>query len=230
MSRKLILFAALPLLFAGPAFAQSSDQAPAATETPAPPPADTPAAGADEPTTDATGMEPAAGSNEPMTGDAGSDMGAEGTADPNATATSPDTGTSTTAADGSEILTEESGDQILADRLMGMPVVDMAGEEIGEVEDILLDKNGQVAGIVLVTGQVLGLGGKTVAVSWQDISSAENAESITLNLTEEQLAAAPEFRTKEEVEAEQMENTAPAAGGGMTPSPTPDPAAPANPQ
>lgn len=223
MSRKLLLLAALPLLFTGPAVAvaQSSDQAPAATETPAPPPADAPAATTDEPATGEAGTEPAAGADEPMTGDAGAEGTAtEGTAEMDA---APDAATSTAATGDAEILTEESGDQVLADRLLGMPVVDMAGEEIGEVDDILLNKSGEVAGLVLTTGQVLGLGGKTIAVSWQDVSSAENAESITLNLTEEQLAAAPEFRTKEEVESEQMENTAPAAGGV---TPTPDPAAP----
>jgi len=215
MSRKLLLLAAVPLFYAGATFAQSADQAPAGTETPEPPAATTPAPDTSDPT---------AGTSE---GADTEDMSAEGTTD-----TESDMGTSSTAAaDGSEILTEESESQVRADKLLGMKVVDMAGEEIGEVEDILLDKNGQVAGLVLVTGEVLGLGGKSVAVSWQDVASAEDAEAITLNLTEEQLAAAPEFRTKEDIEAEEQleQDTQPAAGAG-TGTATPTAPAPADQQ
>lgn len=210
MSRKLLLLAAVPLFYAGATFAQSADQAPAGTETPEPPAATAPAPDTSDPT---------AGTSESTDVP---DMSAEDMMD-----TDTDMSTSSTAAaDGSEILTEESQDQIRADKLLGMKVVDTAGEEIGEVEDILLDKNGQVAGLVLVTGKVLGLGGKSVAVSWQDVASAEDAEAITLNLTEEQLAAAPEFRTKEDIESEQQleQDTAPAAGAGMG---TAEPAVPA---
>lgn len=203
MSRKLLFLATAPLLYAAAAFAQSADQPPAGTDTPVPPPAAT------APAPDAS--DPSAASTE------SAEMGAE-----DATGAETDAAPSTTAAaGGSEILTEESDDQVRADNLLGMKVVDMAGDEIGEVEDILLDKNGQVAGLVLGTGKVLGMGGKSVAVSWQDLAAADEAEAITLNLTEEQVAAAPEFRTKEDIEREEMENAEPAAGGGTLTAPAP---------
>ena len=194
MSRKLMLLATIPLLLASPALAQSTDQAPAAApgvETPPPP--------------------------------AASDMPApEGTDTAPMDSTAPlDTAAPAVPASGDvQILTEESDDQILVDQIVGMDVVDATGNKIGTVDNVVLDKSGKLTGLVLSAGEILGMGGKTVAISWQDVAAVENAESITVNLTEEQLAAAPEFRTKEELLEEEMRNT----------PPTPDqmnPAAPA---
>jgi sporulation protein YlmC with PRC-barrel domain len=139
--------------------------------------------------------------------------------------TAPESGAETmpldTASSGStEILTEESDDQVLAAKIVGKDVVDASGESIAKVDDVLLDKSGQVSGLVLSSGGVLGMGGKIVAISWQDVAAAEGAEAITVDLTAEQLAAAPEFRTKEQKEAEALSNA---------PAPLSDPAAPAAP-
>lgn len=123
-----------------------------------------------------------------------------------------------TAATGSaEILTEESDNQVLAAKIVGKDVIDATGEPIAKVDDVLLDKSGQVSGLVLTAGGVLGMGGKTVAISWRDVAAAESADAITVDLTAEQLAAAPEFRTKEQKEAEALSNA---------PAPMPEPAAP----
>jgi sporulation protein YlmC with PRC-barrel domain len=194
MSRKLMLLATIPLLLASPALAQSTDQAPAAApgvETPPPP------AASDVPTYEGTDSTAPMDSTAPL-----------------------DTATPAVPVSGDvQILTEESDDQILVDRIVGMDVVDAAGNKIGTVDNIVLDKSGKLTGLVLSAGEILGMGGKTVAISWQDVAAVENAEAITVNLTEEQLAAAPEFRTKEEQLEEEMRNT----------PPTPDQMTPAEP-
>jgi hypothetical protein len=87
-----------------------------------------------------------------------------------------------------------------------MDVVDASGQKIGTVDDIVLDKSGKVTGLVLSAGEILGVGGKTVAISWEDVAAADNSESITVNLTEEQLTAAPEFQTEEQQLEEQTQN------------------------
>jgi sporulation protein YlmC with PRC-barrel domain len=204
MSRKLMLLAAIPLLFAGPALAQSTDQAPAAApgvETP-PPPAASEMPPADG-TTDTAPIDGTA-DTAPMDGTAPADV-----AEPLPAPSSSDV----------QILTEESDDQILVDQIVGMDVVDATGNKIGTVDNVVLDKSGRLTGLVLSAGEILGMGGKTVAISWQDVAAVENAEAITVNLTEEQLAAAPEFRTKEEQLEEEMRNT----------PPTPDQMTPAEP-
>lgn len=199
MSRKLMLLATIPLLLAGPALAQSTDQAPAATpgvETPLPP------AASDMPPADGTA------DTAPMDSTAPADIAAP----------LPAPGSSDV-----QILTEEADDQILVDEIVGMDVVDATGNKIGTVDNVVLDKSGQLSGLVLSAGEILGLGGKTVAISWQDVAAVENAEAITVNLTEEQLAAAPEFRTKKEQIEEEMQNTPPTPDQ-MTPAvPAPAP-------
>lgn len=126
----------------------------------------------------------------------------------------------TATTGGTEILTEESENQVLAAKIVGKDVIDAAGESIAKVDDVLLDKSGQVSGLVLTAGGVLGLGGKTVAISWQDVASAESADAITVDLTAEQLAAAPEFRTKEQKEAEALSNAPAPMTGPASPTPT----------
>jgi len=209
MSRKLMLLATIPLLFAGPALAQSTDQAPAAApgvETPLPP------AASEMPPADGTSdTAPIDGSADtaPLSGTAPADV-----AEP---LTAPSSGDV-------QILTEESDDQILLDEIVGMDVVDATGNKIGTVDNVVLDKSGRLSGLVLSAGEILGLGGKTVAISWQDVAAVENADAITVNLTEEQLAAAPEFRTKEEQLEEEMRNTPPTPDQITPVEPAPAPA------
>lgn len=171
-----VRLAAIPLLLATPVLAQSADQAPAGSGMETPPP--------------------------PAAADTGTDSGA----------TPGMTGAETAAPDGAaasgdvQIMTRETENQILVADIVGMDVVDAAGNKLGKVDDVVLDKSGQVAGLVVSAGEILGLGGKTVAVSWQDVAAADDADSITLNLTEEQLTAAPEFQTELDQLREQTHN------------------------
>lgn len=97
-----------------------------------------------------------------------------------------------------EVLPVETASQIRAEALIGKKVVNASGEELGTVDDIVLSKEGMVSGLVVKTGGVMGIGGKSVAVAWQDVSGAINAESVTLPLSKDQLEKAPEFATKED--------------------------------
>lgn len=49
-----------------------------------------------------------------------------------------------------------------ADELMDADVYDSTGEEIGEVEDILLGDDMSIQALVIETGELLGLGGREV--------------------------------------------------------------------
>ncbi len=51
-----------------------------------------------------------------------------------------------------------------ADELMDANVYDSTGEEVGEVENILLGNDMSIHGLVVKTGDVLGLGGREVFV------------------------------------------------------------------
>src|SRR6185503_10143126 len=59
--------------------------------------------------------------------------------------------------------------QIRATQMDGATMYDAQGKNIGDVKDIVLDKGGKVVAVVLDVGSFLGMGGKHVAVSMNDI-------------------------------------------------------------
>ncbi len=61
--------------------------------------------------------------------------------------------------------TYQQGNQMLGSGLMGARVVGAGNENIGEVDDLLLDRNGQVVAIVVGVGGFLGIGEKDVAIA-----------------------------------------------------------------
>jgi sporulation protein YlmC with PRC-barrel domain len=103
-----------------------------------------------------------------------------------------------TAQNRSTFLVAEKDSQIRAEKLVGMKVVNGTGEELGTVDDIVLNENGTVSGLVLKTGGVLGVGGKTVAIAWQDVAGAIHSDAVNVQMTKDQLAKAPAFKTKED--------------------------------
>lgn len=123
--------------------------------------------------------------------------------EPGAAAPEPEMGTQPATTSTGEFLAEQEDTQFRAENLLGLPVVNPQGEELGTVDDIVLDENGAMVGLVLSTGGFFGLGAKSVAITFDDAKDAANAESLTVDLSQEQLAAAPPFKTKEEKQQEE---------------------------
>jgi sporulation protein YlmC with PRC-barrel domain len=59
-------------------------------------------------------------------------------------------------------------DQIRANKMVGSTVYDRQNRDIGHVKDIILDRDGKVAEVIVDVGAVVGMGGKLVAVHWSD--------------------------------------------------------------
>jgi sporulation protein YlmC with PRC-barrel domain len=97
-------------------------------------------------------------------------------------------------------------DQIRASKMIGSTVYDVQNRNIGSVEDLVLDRDGKVAAVVLQVGSFLGLGGKYVAVNLSDIKTDNNR--LTLDRTKEQL---------QQMAAYDLENKN--TGAGTSPSP-----------
>ncbi len=123
--------------------------------------------------------------------------------EPAAAAPDSETTTQPTTSPTGEFLAEQKDSQFRAENLLGIPVVNPQGEELGTVDDIVLDENGAMVGLVLSTGGFFGLGTKAVAISFGDVKNAADAQSLTVDLSEEQLAAAPPFKTKEDKQREE---------------------------
>jgi len=55
-------------------------------------------------------------------------------------------------------------------RLVGEPVIDRDGGEMGRVDRILVDvASGRIAGVVIAVGGVFGLGERQYTVPWRDL-------------------------------------------------------------
>ena len=90
-----------------------------------------------------------------------------------------------------------SNNAILSSRLIGLDVRSASGETMGRIEDVVFE-GGQISGVVLAVGEVLGAGQRYVAVDPSGISirymDAEDKWQATMNASLNQLKAAPEFR------------------------------------
>jgi sporulation protein YlmC with PRC-barrel domain len=90
-----------------------------------------------------------------------------------------------------------SNNAILSSRLVGLNVQSASGESMGKIEDIAFE-GGEISGVVLSIGDVLGGGQRYVAVDPSAVAirymEAEGKWQATMNATLEQLRSAPEFR------------------------------------
>jgi len=134
----------------------------------------------------------------------------------NAQAPAPAPTTKTAQAGG--YLTEQSADQISAKTYMGQSVYNGQNESIGSINDLILQKQGGVTAAVVGVGGFLGIGQKNVAVPFEKINAAQNAQdgSIKLTTTEtaDSLKAAPAFKTLA-MQASEKATQNPSAGGTM---------------
>jgi putative membrane protein len=75
-------------------------------------------------------------------------------------------------------------------------VYDSSDKTIGEVSDVLLDKNGQVKAVILSVGGFLGLGGKYVSVPFNalQVSEKNGKHYLVMDTTKEALTSAPGYR------------------------------------
>ena len=81
---------------------------------------------------------------------------------------------------------------IRAKRVLGTNVKDAEGHKIGEVEDIVLDKtSNNIMFAVVSFGGFLGVGEKYHPLPWSTLDYDESEGSYVVNLTKEQLKAAP---------------------------------------
>ena len=81
-----------------------------------------------------------------------------------------------------------------ADTLEGDKVFNNAGDELGEITNIMIDvPNGRVAYAVLSFGGFLGMGNKLFAVPWDVLQLDTESKCFVLDVDREKLEGAPGF-------------------------------------
>ncbi|HLK48544.1 MAG TPA: PRC-barrel domain-containing protein [Bryobacteraceae bacterium] len=81
-----------------------------------------------------------------------------------------------------------------ASTLNGDRVKNSQGEDLGKIEDIMIDvPSGRVAYGVLSFGGFLGMGDKFFAIPWSSLMLDEDEKCFRLDVDKEQLKAAPGF-------------------------------------
>jgi sporulation protein YlmC with PRC-barrel domain len=144
-------------------------------------------------------------------------------------------------APGGAIITEQQPGEIVAEDIIGTNVRNAQNESIGSVSDLVLDTNGQVKAVLVSVGGFLGIGDKKVAVSWNQLqvraadsgapgtatgtgtgatAPASQDPALVVNMTKDQLKAAPEFKTLAQ-QGRESDRAAPSGAPATAPRTTP---------
>jgi sporulation protein YlmC with PRC-barrel domain len=86
-----------------------------------------------------------------------------------------------------------------ANDLIGAEVSTTGDEDVGPVDDLIIDENGQIIAIIVGVGGFLGMGEKSVAIGWDDVTRSSDSDEIELRIdvTREGLRSAPMFQKEE---------------------------------
>ena len=81
--------------------------------------------------------------------------------------------------------------------VLGRDVRSTTDEDMGHIVDVIVDRAGMVRAAVIDFGGFLGVGSRRIVVDWNALHFgriANKSDSITLELTKEQVTAAPEYK------------------------------------
>jgi len=107
-------------------------------------------------------------------------------------------------AESPRVLMQQEGSQRMTGELIGLGVFNPQGETVGKISHLVIEPDRRVSGVVLSVGGFLGLGSKAVAVPWEAIQFENKGgkDLAIVNLTNEELTNAPEFKTLAQQQSE----------------------------
>jgi hypothetical protein len=100
-------------------------------------------------------------------------------------------------APGPAAVTTTVVDQRDVEPVLGRQVRSSAGEDMGRVVNVVVDRSGQVRAAVIDFGGFLGVGNRKIAIDWNALHfppAGSKDDRITLDLTRDQVKAAPEYK------------------------------------
>lgn len=100
------------------------------------------------------------------------------------------------AAPAGTTIASSLADSISAKKLINESVKNAANEPIGDINDVLISSDGKVAAVIVGVGGFLGMGEKDVALPFDQLMFARNADgalAVSTNMSKEALQSAPEY-------------------------------------
>jgi sporulation protein YlmC with PRC-barrel domain len=94
------------------------------------------------------------------------------------------------------LMTTMPGDAVTVTNWYKQNVYDSSNNKIAEVEDVLVNKNGQITAVILSVGGFLGMDTKDVAAPFQAIHATmkDNKWWLVMNTTKDALKTAPGYK------------------------------------
>ena len=80
------------------------------------------------------------------------------------------------------------------EELIGKDVVDAQGNKVGDIDSVLIDKDGQVRYVIVGVGGFLGIGEQNVALRWDSVHLTEDGKDVVAPVTKESLSKLPPHR------------------------------------
>ena len=102
-----------------------------------------------------------------------------------------------------QFLAKQASDDWLASNLIGRTVYNAQDEIVGDINDLVTDRDGKIVAVLVGSGGFLGIGQKDVALRFEDLKLARDENDsvkIIADVNKEVLAAAPDYQTLAEQE------------------------------
>lgn len=143
------------------------------------------------------------------------------TTDQNAQTTTTTKSTTTRMSSGALIVPAErlnSAQVMSASDYIGKTVYDQAGNNIGDVNDLIISNDGQIQAVILGVGGFLGIGEKDVAVNTNAVQIVQDGDNkrLVVEATKEALNSAPAYDKNNRRYADQMNGTTTESTGSTT--------------
>jgi sporulation protein YlmC with PRC-barrel domain len=123
---------------------------------------------------------------------------------------------------------KQSAGEASSSGLIGTKIQNSAGENIGDVNYLVLDAEGKVTTIVIGVGGFLGVGEKNVGVPFKAVTRQDDANgkpTFLLNATKEEINSAPAYEWTEKGTMQKAADSVPEKTEGMTRATEPAPSA-----
>lgn len=101
------------------------------------------------------------------------------------------------AMSGEKYLAYDEARYISAEKIDGATVYGPADEVVGDINEVIIARDGSVAGLVVGVGGFLGIGEKNVAVNFNQVQmnmDADNNLKLVVEANKEELEAAPAYQ------------------------------------